>query len=200
MAIIISRNCTVTVRIRYLWGQAVDQLFAQEDIAGSSTSVKWMLPDAEGSTRDVVNSSGVVMDHYSYDSFGNATATVGTLSNTRYLYTCQEYDSAIAQYYYDGRWYNPGTGTFDSEDPSGYASDVNPYRYVGNSPTNYTDPLGLCAEGGNGSGTANVLLVCHQEPKAGDLRRIRRRKRIHRQQRRAPSLASAPGLIRPVIR
>ena len=40
--------------------------------------------------------------------------------------------------------YDPRTGQFLSEDPLGFESgDPNLRRYVGNSPTNYTDPAGL---------------------------------------------------------
>jgi RHS repeat-associated protein len=40
--------------------------------------------------------------------------------------------------------YDPSIGRFISEDPLGFeAGDPNLYRYVGNSPTNATDPLGL---------------------------------------------------------
>lgn len=40
--------------------------------------------------------------------------------------------------------YNPTIGRWISEDPIGFqAADPNLYRYVGNSPTNYTDPSGL---------------------------------------------------------
>ena len=42
------------------------------------------------------------------------------------------------------RWYDPEVGRWISEDPIGFAAgDANLYRYVGNSPTNYTDPDGL---------------------------------------------------------
>ena len=40
--------------------------------------------------------------------------------------------------------YDPSVGRFLSEDPIGFAGgDANLYRYVGNSPTNFTDPSGL---------------------------------------------------------
>jgi hypothetical protein len=40
--------------------------------------------------------------------------------------------------------YDPYTGRFMQEDPTGFdAGDVNLYRYVGNDPTNATDPSGL---------------------------------------------------------
>jgi RHS repeat-associated protein len=48
----------------------------------------------------------------------------------------------VALYYYNARWYDAKTGTFISRDPLGLAPDVNPYRYVGNSPTNAIDPTG----------------------------------------------------------
>lgn len=39
--------------------------------------------------------------------------------------------------------YDPTIGRWLSQDPTGLEPDVNPYRYVGNSPTNATDPSGL---------------------------------------------------------
>ena len=42
------------------------------------------------------------------------------------------------------RDYDPTTGRFISQDPIGFAAgDANLYRYVGNTPTIYVDPLGL---------------------------------------------------------
>lgn len=44
--------------------------------------------------------------------------------------------------------YDPRPARFISEDPLGFdAGDANLYRYVTNSPTNYTDPTGLLVEG-----------------------------------------------------
>src|SRR5690242_9380428 len=46
--------------------------------------------------------------------------------------------------YYRGRWYITSAGRFANEDPIRWsAGDQNLYRYVGNSPTNATDPSGL---------------------------------------------------------
>ena len=43
--------------------------------------------------------------------------------------------------------YDPSIGRWTQEDPIGFAGgDVNLYRYVGNSPTNHTDPTGLYEE------------------------------------------------------
>lgn len=43
--------------------------------------------------------------------------------------------------------YDPTIGKWLSEDPMGLTVDANPYRYVGNSPTNFTDPSGLAEKG-----------------------------------------------------
>lgn len=43
--------------------------------------------------------------------------------------------------------YDPRIGRWTSEDPIAFeGGDANLYRYVGNSPTNYTDPTGLLAK------------------------------------------------------
>jgi|GEM_PF-5959970 len=47
--------------------------------------------------------------------------------------------------YYRARFYDPQIGRFTSEDPIGLAGGINSYSYVGNSPNNLVDPLGLQA-------------------------------------------------------
>jgi RHS repeat-associated protein len=55
----------------------------------------------------------------------------------------RELDRETGLYYYRARYYDPKVGRFISEDPIGFsAGDTNLYRYVGNNPTNYTDPTG----------------------------------------------------------
>ena len=59
-------------------------------------------------------------------------------------YTGREFDEETGQYYYRARYYDAPVGRFISEDPIGFeAGDANVYRYVLNSPTNFTDPSGL---------------------------------------------------------
>jgi RHS repeat-associated protein len=62
----------------------------------------------------------------------------------RFQFTGQEWDSYAGLDYYKGRWYDTVTGRFFEQDPIGFsAGDRNLYRYVGNGPTNGTDPTGL---------------------------------------------------------
>jgi hypothetical protein len=46
--------------------------------------------------------------------------------------------------YYRARYYDPGTGRFVAEDPLRFRDSFNFFRYVGNSPSTFIDPLGLC--------------------------------------------------------
>ena len=93
--------------------------------------------------RDIVDTSGTVLYHTGYDSFGNKVSSTGS-GGDRFGFTGREHDAALNLYYYRARFYDPATGRFVSKDPIGFdAGDANLYRYVGNGPTNGTDPSGL---------------------------------------------------------
>jgi RHS repeat-associated protein len=125
----------------------------------SSNVVSWLLPDHEGTIRDVAQyNSGtnttIVVDHLKYDSFGNITAQSNSAYQPLFGYTGQMWDANVGLYYYRARWYDPHTGRFISQDPLSFAAgDVNLYRYVTNSPTNFTDPTGLIGYGANTPGS-----------------------------------------------
>ena len=126
---------------RYLHGPRVDQVLAQEDGLGE---VLWGLTDNQGSVRDVVDDSGEVVNHIVYDGFGGVVSETDSTVEFRFGYTGRELDEETGWYYYRARYYNPQVGRFVNEDPIGFAGgDVNLYGYVGNSPTNFTDPSGL---------------------------------------------------------
>jgi RHS repeat-associated protein len=137
-----------------------------------SDDVLWLLADHQGTVRDVIDSSGALRKHVDYDSFGKFSekATPYTLGqhasewyfdrqgvgitdpathaeavDQLFYYTGREWDAEAGLYNYHARWYDPEMGRFLSEDPSGIAGgdDANLYRYVGNSPLNFTDPTGL---------------------------------------------------------
>ncbi|NJR32299.1 MAG: RHS repeat-associated core domain-containing protein [Chamaesiphon sp. CSU_1_12] len=126
-----------TIVERYLYGAGVDNVLSRT----SATDVVWSLADRQGSIVDLVDEAGNVLNHFVYDSFGNSTAS--TTADFRYGYTGRELDEETGLYYYRARYYDPSLGRFISEDPIGFsAGDTNLYRYVGNSPTNFTDPSG----------------------------------------------------------
>jgi RHS repeat-associated protein len=129
---------------RYLWGEAVDQLLADENL--ELGLCYFPQADLQGS---IVGSGGYApaanqfggYNGVEYDPFGNAVGQI--YSDTRFRYTGQEWDADAGLYYYNARWYDPHTGQFLSQDPLGFAAgDPNLYRYVGNNVTNWTDPSG----------------------------------------------------------
>ncbi len=125
---------------RYLHGAAVDALLARSDASGVTDLY---LTDRLGSVRDIVDTSGTVLYHTGYDSFGNKVSSSGS-GGDRFGFTGREHDAALNLYYYRARFYDPTTGRFLSKDPLGFeAGDTNLYRYVGNGPQNAVDPSGM---------------------------------------------------------
>ena len=130
---------TGTQTHRYLYGPGVDQVLADE----TQTSVNWALVDNLGTVRDVIDSNDVVLNHISYDSFGNVTSETNPSVDFRYGYTGRERDEETGLDYYRSRYYDPTNGRFISEDTIGFnGGDANLYRYVGNNPINFIDPNG----------------------------------------------------------
>ena len=56
---------------RYLHGPNIDQILASEDENGE---VLWTLTDHQGTVRDLIDNSGTIVNHITYDSFGQVTS------------------------------------------------------------------------------------------------------------------------------
>ena len=61
------------------------------------------------------------------------------------MYTGQQYDQEMGQYYLRARYYNPTVGRFLQEDPY-HGDGLNLYAYCANNPVTYYDPSGYAAE------------------------------------------------------
>jgi RHS repeat-associated protein len=141
LALVFSGN---TLKQRYLYGTQVDQVLAED----TGTTVRWALADHQGTIRDVTDANGTLLNHIRYDSFGKVISQTRPTAFFRFGYTGRETDLESGLMYYRARYYDPGAGRFISEDPIGFdGGDANLYRYVGNSPTNYTDAFGLFRNG-----------------------------------------------------
>jgi RHS repeat-associated protein len=118
---------------------------------GSTHALDWNLADAQGAVRDVVQYSDdatTPVNHLVYDSFGqlysqsrDEAANLSSLAFDGMLPGA----AAATLNYDDYRWYDAVDGVFASQDPIGFGGgQSNTEAFVGNSPTNFTDPLGLC--------------------------------------------------------
>jgi RHS repeat-associated protein len=155
---------------RYLHGPAGQVLADEVFAAGAggqrvSDDILWQLADQQGTIRDIVSSAGVLRKHVDYDSFGRIGLETYYYENGEpieslepvelnaeavdqlFYFQGQERDSATGLQKHGVRWYDPFTGRWRSTDPSGLGPDANLYRYVGNGPTNFTDPSGLFQQG-----------------------------------------------------
>jgi RHS repeat-associated protein len=127
----------------------VDQVFADEAVSSLLTpgETRWQLTDNQNSVRQIYDyddatGATVVIDRILYESFGKFWSPTNLASAPLFLYTGREWDPDVNLYYYRARWFDPHSSRFISEDPI-YDDYNNPHRYVGNSPTNATDPSGL---------------------------------------------------------
>ncbi len=107
-------------------------------IRGGATS--FFEQDGLGSVTSLANSSGAITDTYTFNSYGNLTASGGTTNPFRY--TGREYDQETGLYYYRARYYDPAAGRFLSEDSLGFFGGRNFYAYTWNNPVNFVDPRG----------------------------------------------------------
>ena len=105
-----------------------------------------------GSITSLTDETGNVVQEYKYDSFGNITYIKDISFIQPFTFTGREYDPETGLYFYRERTLNSRLGIFHQEDPIGFAGgDVNLYRYVGNNPVNFVDPLGLLLADPNAS-------------------------------------------------
>jgi RHS repeat-associated protein len=101
------------------------------------------LTDVLGSVRDILGSTGTLLDHKDFGVWGNLTNETNPSAGDRYGFTGREWDAESDLQYNRARWYDPSTGRWMSQDPLGFdAGDSNLYRYVSNSPVANLDPSG----------------------------------------------------------
>lgn len=133
-----------------LTGVGIDQLYARSDVPGRL----YFLSDALNSAIALTDSTGNVLQRYSYDPYGSyAMQYTGTGIGNTYTFTGRE-DDGTGVYYYRARYYSPVLQRFISEDPIGLEGGINSYAYADENPISEVDPLGFSghAPGGAPSG------------------------------------------------
>lgn len=115
-----------------------------EEISSAGT-VLYYHQDQLGSTRLLTDASGKVAASFTYDPYGNLSASTGTAS-TPFGFAGQYTDAESGLIYLRARSYDPASAQFLSVDPLATLTRE-PYPYVHDDPVNLTDPSGQDSEG-----------------------------------------------------
>jgi RHS repeat-associated protein len=106
------------------------------DERGSVIRTVCWTPPAGANAENCTNAANAT----AYTGFGQ-NAGGGSIPETRAGYNGAEASGGLV--YMRNRWYDPNTGRFTQEDPTGFGGGSNLYAYVGNDPVTYRDPFGL---------------------------------------------------------
>jgi RHS repeat-associated protein len=152
---------------QFLSGAAVNQVFATDATAGSSSGgICWSLGNNGGVVCDLAANPADVtteQDRSVHDSFGRVVDQSTSANDPTFTYTGRQCDADAQVCHYAARWYDLKTGHLLSCEPLGFAAaDPNLSRYCGDGPTNFTDRSGryLYQSGGSGGsgGGWNALI------------------------------------------
>jgi len=121
-------------------------------LAGGATVRYWYVLDGHANVVALTDSSGNVVDSYSYDAWGKPLTTSETVTQP-YRYASYWYDTELGWYWVQVRHYSPSLERWLQPDPSRQDGTLS-YVYVGDDPVDATDPsgLGLAACGNTSSG------------------------------------------------
>jgi len=128
---------------RYVYGLG---LVSQQQGGGTSASSYYDF-DAIGSTADITNAAGAVVNRYAYSPFGlHLQANEAILNEYQFMGQFGAVAQRNSLTNVRARYYSADLGRFDSIDPIQLASgDTNFYRAMSNSPSIQIDPSGLAA-------------------------------------------------------
>jgi RHS repeat-associated protein len=163
-----SGSSSPTLANRLLWGPAVDQLLADEQLSPlppgegqGEGRLLFPLTDHLGTIRDLAEfdaATGItaIVNHRVFDAYGQLLAETNAAVDCLFAFTGRPFDEATGLQYNLHRWYDSRLGRWLSQDPIGFAAgDTNTQRYCRNSTTNLTDPSGLFP----GTGVYRIFLA-----------------------------------------
>jgi RHS repeat-associated protein len=133
---------------QYVWSPEYVDALVERDQGGQRL---YATQDANWNTTSLVDTSGNVVERYTYDPYGKASVLDGGWNprssssyDNRYLFQGGRYDTQSGLYNYRHRDLSPTLGRWLENDPLGFrAGDSNLYRYVTNAPTVFDDPSGF---------------------------------------------------------
>jgi RHS repeat-associated protein len=156
--VIEERNASNSLMRRIVMGLKIDEPLQLENISFWPNAGTYHYQRSTlGNVVALTNSSGAVVERYTYDSYGsprfeNASNVDQSLTESAYgnpyLFHGRRHEPGLyAMYEYRTRMYSPEMGRFVQRDSIGVWGDPgqfgNPFSFVGDAPTNATDPFGL---------------------------------------------------------
>ena len=148
---VLAESVNGSLDVAYHYG---DDLISQN----RSGNANYFHVDGLGSTRVLTDASGNQTDRYGYAAFGEVLAQDGVTDND-YLYTGEQFDENLDQYYLRARYYDQGVGRFSRmDDWMGVNFDpvtLHKYLYANVDSVNNIDPTGNFSLGGFGA-TSNI--------------------------------------------
>jgi RHS repeat-associated protein len=162
---------------RFRYGIGVDSVLSEQRFSGGTASnPEYQLTDHLGTVRGVAQRTtgvnSVVVNTLQYDSFGKLISQSNASKQPYHGFAGRDIEPVGGLTYNRNRYYSTQTGRFISQDPIGFAAgDENLYRYVGNGPTNATDPSGLW-QSGDGKPSQMEVEIEYQLQKVAKSREI----------------------------
>lgn len=136
-----------TITANYIRG---DRLLAKEE--ASTGKLYYYLYNGHGDVVQIVDTSGIVVNQYQYDEWGNITSQTEGIENS-FKYAGEQFDNESGLYYLRARYYDPSVGRFISEDTyegkNNNPLSLNMYIYVENNPLRWADPSGHSKDSDN---------------------------------------------------
>lgn len=143
---------------RYVPGPGINQPIAMVTGSGATLAHQYIRANHQGSVIDSTDDAGTrVEGPIRYDPFGNCVPASQCNGGTPYRFTGMRLDAESGLYYDRARYYSSPLGRFLQTDPIGYKDDLDLYTYVGNDPTDKTDPSGQIVLSLGGSGEAYYI-------------------------------------------
>ncbi len=114
--------------------------------------------DHLGTPQKLTAGNGEVAWSAKYNSFGAAEVDPASAVENNLRFPGQYADTETGLYYNHFRYYGPEIGRYLKPDPIGFEGGINHFIYTENSPTNFSDPLGMDTWSGAGDTVGGFLL------------------------------------------